>query len=138
MFASIRGISHRSLSKVVEGKLAQFHMQSYADKQVKNLSGGMKRRLSLSLATLGDPRIIFLYDTRAQRCCFLFLRPLCFCLLTIRRSHSIRACVCPCVVQRRAYDGHGPGEPQPDLGGDPRAQARPNRRAHHAQHGGGR
>lgn len=65
MFASIRGISHRSLSQVVEGKLAQFHMQSYADKQVKNLSGGMKRRLSLSLATLGDPRIIFLYDTHS-------------------------------------------------------------------------
>jgi len=72
VFASIRGISHRSLSQVVEGKLAQFHMQSYADKQVKNLSGGMKRRLSLSLATLGDPRIIFLYDTLAQRCCLLF------------------------------------------------------------------
>jgi len=72
VFASIRGIPHRSLSQVVEGKLAQFHMQSYADKQVKNLSGGMKRRLSLSLATLGDPRIIFLYDTLAQRCCLLF------------------------------------------------------------------
>ena len=31
-----------------------------ADAQVKTLSGGMKRRLNVAMALIGDPRIVFL------------------------------------------------------------------------------
>lgn len=61
VFGAIRGIAWSNLQRTVEEKLTQFHMHDYADKAVRNLSGGMKRRLSLSLATLGDPKIVFLY-----------------------------------------------------------------------------
>ena len=35
-------------------------MMEKADAQVKTLSGGMKRRLNVAMAIIGDPRVIFL------------------------------------------------------------------------------
>ena len=35
-------------------------MLDKADAQVKTLSGGMKRRLNVAMALIGDPRIVFL------------------------------------------------------------------------------
>jgi ATP-binding cassette subfamily A (ABC1) protein 3 len=78
VFAAIRGIAYDQLASTVVQKLHQFHMDSYADKPVRALSGGMKRRLSLSLATLGDPKIVFLDESviansaqRVSLCAFL-------------------------------------------------------------------
>jgi ATP-binding cassette subfamily A (ABC1) protein 3 len=64
VFAAMRGILQQDVERTVNAKLREFHMDSYADKIVKALSGGMKRRLSLSLATLGNPRIIFLDEVK--------------------------------------------------------------------------
>jgi len=60
VFAAVRGIPLGQLERTVTEKLQQFHMQSYADTRVRDMSGGMQRRLSLSLATLGNPRFIVL------------------------------------------------------------------------------
>jgi ABC-type multidrug transport system ATPase subunit len=60
VFAAIRGIPLMDIPSTVISKLRQFHMDSYADQPVRTLSGGQKRRVSLFLATLGDPTICML------------------------------------------------------------------------------
>lgn len=58
IFAAVRGIAINLIADTVNAKLKQFHMNSYSEKKVAEMSGGMKRRLSLSLATLGDPKVV--------------------------------------------------------------------------------
>jgi ABC-type multidrug transport system ATPase subunit len=60
LFAAMRGVPQRNIEIVLEQKLKQFDMDKFADKLVSSLSGGMKRRVSLSLATLREPKICFL------------------------------------------------------------------------------
>ena len=60
VFGSIRGIPWSHLASTVNRKLEQFHMESYSEKPVRYQSGGMKRRLSLALATLGEPKMVCL------------------------------------------------------------------------------
>lgn len=53
IFAAIHGVAWKQIDKVVE-KLAEFvHLDAALDKQVGQLSGGMKRRMSLALALIG-------------------------------------------------------------------------------------
>jgi ATP-binding cassette subfamily A (ABC1) protein 2 len=59
---------HVKIYSLLRGKNAQyvasilneFHMDEYADKPVKECSGGMKRKLSVAMAFIGDPHLILL------------------------------------------------------------------------------
>ncbi|KAM4813631.1 LOW QUALITY PROTEIN: ATP-binding cassette sub-family A member 17-like [Urocitellus parryii] len=60
MYARIRGIPERHISSCVDQILEDLVMFVYADKLVKTYSGGNKRKLSMAVALIGDPAVIFL------------------------------------------------------------------------------
>nr|XP_012599260.1 ATP-binding cassette sub-family A member 17-like isoform X4 [Microcebus murinus] len=60
MYARIRGIPERHISVCVDQIVDDLAMDTYADELVKTYSGGNKRKLSASIALIGEPALIFL------------------------------------------------------------------------------
>ena len=61
MYAAIKGIKKDLVAAAVSKKLYQVGLSDYdGDRISTHYSGGMKRRLSLACATIGQPQIIFL------------------------------------------------------------------------------
>jgi ATP-binding cassette subfamily A (ABC1) protein 3 len=60
MYARIKGIPKASLEKVVQGKLEQMDLLNFENKAAGSLSGGNKRKLSVAIALIGEPSIVFL------------------------------------------------------------------------------
>ena len=60
LYARIKGVSRSDLNRVVDAKLAEFDLLPFAGKLAGRLSGGNKRKLSVAIALIGDPPIIFL------------------------------------------------------------------------------
>nr|QST14977.1 ABCA3 protein [Diaphanosoma celebensis] len=60
MFANLRGVPEHSIEAVVEDLTDKLLLRDHIDKQVKELSGGNKRKLSTAVALVGDPPIVFL------------------------------------------------------------------------------
>jgi ABC-type multidrug transport system ATPase subunit len=48
------------LKKLTEERLYAVRLLAVADQKVSTFSGGMKRRLSVMLATIGDPKVVYL------------------------------------------------------------------------------
>ena len=59
-FARLKGISPEKEEAQVEKAISEVLLQRYRKFQVKSLSGGMKRRLSVAISLVSDPKIIFL------------------------------------------------------------------------------
>ena len=60
LYGALRGLDSAALPDMLHGRLELFGISEMIDKPVASMSGGMKRRLSCSLATLGSPSIVFL------------------------------------------------------------------------------
>lgn len=60
LMAGIYGQSKRSARQRAEEIIAQFGLADVRKKKAKHLSGGMQRRLSLAMALITDPKILFL------------------------------------------------------------------------------
>jgi ATP-binding cassette, subfamily A (ABC1), member 3 len=61
LYASIKGIPREFVQQAVAMKLQEVGLSEYdSDKLCSSYSGGMKRRLSLACATIGQPQIVFL------------------------------------------------------------------------------
>lgn len=61
MYAAIKGISKEQVDQAVSNKLREVGLSDYdSDRLSIHYSGGMKRRLSLACATIGQPNIVFL------------------------------------------------------------------------------
>lgn len=58
--AGIYGFSKEKIKAKTEETLSSFGFTEEADKRAKNLSGGMMRRLSIALALVSEPEILFL------------------------------------------------------------------------------
>ncbi|MFN9982939.1 MAG: ATP-binding cassette domain-containing protein, partial [bacterium] len=54
------GLSKKFIKGKIEELLEFAQLEEKRDVKVEALSGGMKRRLSLAIATIGDPQIVFL------------------------------------------------------------------------------
>lgn len=59
-FATVQGIDRRSLQQSIAQAAAVVKLQDVLRKPVKKFSGGMKRRLSLAIALVGDPPVLIL------------------------------------------------------------------------------
>lgn len=59
-FGRIRGLSPDSLKDKVQTLLQQVGLKPFADRLCGRYSGGNKRKLSLALALIGDPKVLFL------------------------------------------------------------------------------
>ncbi|XP_022089306.1 ATP-binding cassette sub-family A member 3-like [Acanthaster planci] len=60
LYARLRGMKEAVIESKVQELLAMFSLTEYADKQTKTYSGGNKRKLSTTIALIGDPPIVFL------------------------------------------------------------------------------
>jgi ABC-type multidrug transport system ATPase subunit len=61
-FARLKGLSQAQTKDALEGVGLAMH----ADKRIRELSGGMKQRLALAIALLGDPPILVLDEVTAS------------------------------------------------------------------------
>jgi ABC-type multidrug transport system ATPase subunit len=59
-FAVLKRIPPMQIRDEVNDKLHQMGLSSVADDRVGSFSGGMKRRLSVAISAIGDPKIIFM------------------------------------------------------------------------------
>jgi ABC-type multidrug transport system ATPase subunit len=60
LFAKFRGVKPTQIRAHVDGRLSVVGLLSVGHANVNTFSGGMKRRLSVAMSSVGDPRIIFL------------------------------------------------------------------------------
>lgn len=60
LYARIKGIRSDAIDSVINDKIRQMDLVDFADKQAGTLSGGNKRKLSVAIAMIGEPRVVFL------------------------------------------------------------------------------
>ncbi|XP_066519763.1 ATP-binding cassette sub-family A member 5 [Hoplias malabaricus] len=65
IFAAIKGIVPCDIDNEVRKVLKDLDLEKIMDAQAKNLSGGQKRKLSVGIAILGDPKILLLDEPTA-------------------------------------------------------------------------
>nr|CCA22574.1 PREDICTED: similar to Stromal antigen 1 putative [Albugo laibachii Nc14] len=60
LFARIKGVSKVKMKEVIDTLVHQMNLDDFEHKLAGTLSGGNKRKLSVAIAMIGSPRIIFL------------------------------------------------------------------------------
>ncbi|CAN1262521.1 ABC transporter A family member 2, partial [Linum perenne] len=60
LFATLKGLPPASVKTVVEELLVKVKLTDAASVRARSYSGGMKRRLSVAIALIGDPKIVIL------------------------------------------------------------------------------
>ena len=60
MIAEIRGVPHAERRKSIEEAMQEVHMEEWIDKRVGKFSKGMKQRVCIASALLGDPTVLLL------------------------------------------------------------------------------
>uniref|UniRef100_A0A669CJC5 ATP binding cassette subfamily A member 5 n=1 Tax=Oreochromis niloticus TaxID=8128 RepID=A0A669CJC5_ORENI len=65
IFAAIKGIPRADIDTEVTKVLKDLDLEKIMTAQAKNLSGGQKRKLSVGIAILGDPKILLLDEPTA-------------------------------------------------------------------------
>jgi len=60
IYAKLYGVPRQKRTKLIAELLAAVELTQWADKQVKNLSGGMRRRVEIARGLVHEPRIFFL------------------------------------------------------------------------------
>lgn len=60
MFSKIKGVAEEDIEAMTDELLTSVGLIHVKDARVMNFSGGMKRRLSVAISSIGNPRIIFM------------------------------------------------------------------------------
>ncbi|GMF14304.1 unnamed protein product [Phytophthora lilii] len=60
LFARIKGVARADLNEVVKSLMHQMNLDDFENKLAGTLSGGNKRKLSVAIALIGSPPIVFL------------------------------------------------------------------------------
>src|SRR6202163_4929958 len=60
IYAKLYGVPREKRKRLINELLAAVELTQWADKQVKNLSGGMRRRVEIARGLVHEPRIFFL------------------------------------------------------------------------------
>ncbi|KAI8833374.1 hypothetical protein BC829DRAFT_426391 [Chytridium lagenaria] len=60
LYAGLKGIAWNDIAKLVDERLESVKLSKVRDNKAATYSGGMKRRLSMVISTIGDPKIIYL------------------------------------------------------------------------------
>src|SRR5437016_5726262 len=60
IFAKLYGVPRERRGRLIDGLLDAVELTQWRDKQVKNLSGGMRRRVEIARGLVHEPRIFFL------------------------------------------------------------------------------
>ncbi len=65
LFARLRGVPEDLVKQVVSGTIDQLELTPHRKKLAMNLSGGMKRKLCVAIALIGDPEVVLLDEPSA-------------------------------------------------------------------------
>mmetsp|Transcript_34316 Transcript_34316/g.33929 ORF Transcript_34316/g.33929 Transcript_34316/m.33929 type:complete len:164 (-) Transcript_34316:339-830(-) len=60
LFCHLKEIPEKLINNMIKSTLIDVGLQNQADNEVRTLSGGMKRRLSIAISGLGNPKIIIM------------------------------------------------------------------------------
>lgn len=60
LYAGLKGVTPAQMSDLITQRLQAVRLDTVADVRAGTYSGGMKRRLSLVISTIGDPKIVFM------------------------------------------------------------------------------
>jgi ABC-2 type transport system ATP-binding protein len=60
IYAKLYGVPREKRARLIAGLLAAVELTEWADKQVKHLSGGMRRRVEIARGLVHEPRLFFL------------------------------------------------------------------------------
>merc|ERR1712000_139900 len=60
LFATLKGIESSRVQEVIKKRLSDVGLYGVKDKAAGEFSGGMKRRLSVAIASVGNPKVVFL------------------------------------------------------------------------------
>ena len=60
LYASLRNYEKNDIKKIVEIKMKEVNLEQVTNDKVSTFSGGMKRRISILLSTIGNPNVVFL------------------------------------------------------------------------------
>ncbi len=105
LYARIKGIDEEDIKRVVDAKIREMGLTEYADRYAGTYSGGNKRKLSVAIAMIGEPSIVFLdepstgMDPVARRFMWDVIsdivtkREMCSLILT---THSMEECEALC------------------------------------------
>ncbi|XP_058195603.1 ABC transporter A family member 2-like isoform X2 [Rhododendron vialii] len=76
LFASIKGLPPALIESVAQKSLAEVRLTEAAKITSGSYSGGMKRRLSVAIALIGDPKLVILDEPVCQKIFLLITSPL--------------------------------------------------------------
>ncbi|CAE7550939.1 ABCA1 [Symbiodinium sp. CCMP2592] len=102
LFARIKGFPESELPAYVDSLLDQLTLRPYADKQAFSFSGGTRRKLSLGLSLVGDPRCVFLdepttgVDPESRRFMWKLISSTMVGRAVILTTHSMEECEALC------------------------------------------
>jgi ABC-type multidrug transport system ATPase subunit len=65
LFARLRGVPEDLVTRVVNGVIDQLELTPHRGKLAMKLSGGMKRKLCVAIALIGDPEVVLLDEPSA-------------------------------------------------------------------------
>jgi ATP-binding cassette subfamily A (ABC1) protein 3 len=65
LFAGLRGVPVNMVKGVVDATIDQLELTPHRHKQSRRLSGGMKRKLCVAIALIGDPEVVLLDEPSA-------------------------------------------------------------------------
>ena len=60
LYGGLKGLNPSEIERLVEERLTAVRLYKVRDQRAGTYSGGMKRRLSLVISTIGDPKIVFM------------------------------------------------------------------------------
>lgn len=64
----LAGVPTALVKQVVDATIDQLELTPHRFKQAKSLSGGMKRKLCVAIALIGDPEVVLLDEPSAGMC----------------------------------------------------------------------
>jgi ABC-type multidrug transport system, ATPase component len=72
LYGAIKGIPKHLISDAANSKLAEVGLSEFdSDRLSSNYSGGMKRKLSVACATIGNPQVSFKFCESCTQVCFI-------------------------------------------------------------------
>eukprot|EP00468_Gymnochlora_sp_CCMP2014_P005803 CAMPEP_0167753008 /NCGR_PEP_ID=MMETSP0110_2-20121227/7466_1 /TAXON_ID=629695 /ORGANISM="Gymnochlora sp., Strain CCMP2014" /LENGTH=1725 /DNA_ID=CAMNT_0007638709 /DNA_START=398 /DNA_END=5575 /DNA_ORIENTATION=- len=102
MFGHIKGIPQSDLDVYVDGVINILGLSEYADRPAEGYSGGNKRKLSVGIALMGNPPMVFLdepstgMDPASRRTMWNLIRKTMSKRAVILTTHSMEECVALC------------------------------------------
>lgn len=110
-YGQIRGISDAQIERMVSYLIDRLSLTEYADRPCGTYSGGNKRKLSVAIALIGNPPVVFLSVLFGRQACHAHAcRRRCSCAGYAYHAHTLpRSCrfAVPS-LQRRAFHRNGP------------------------------